>query len=298
MTKRFLLFLGIQFLLATANFASDPTFVFVGKYYVGDGPCWNPAPPCYTAREAAALVFGGLPGDYAISVSPNTTDPATITHTAWVDGFGDTRYLITPAAEDFKIGLFYLSDAFNPPVFSAFVHDHSDGPTHPCYPLAYSYINYVWRRDPPSGIDTHPPILTTDAHDIYLKDAPITFAVSATGICGDPTIELAVTCQAVTQDGKIIDKSGSCSAQISGNAVTISDAGRVGNIITIFAIATDACGNQAQANYIVHVLRPDHEPANEGVGNGVDGNTPGHLHNGGNDDSAFTPGNPGAKSKQ
>ncbi|MDI1337564.1 MAG: ice-binding family protein [Lacunisphaera sp.] len=37
--------------------------------------------------------------------------------------------------------------------------------------------------------------------------------------------------------------------------------------------------------------------ANEGVGNGVDGNTPGHLHNGGNDDPAFTPGNPGAKHK-
>jgi len=38
--------------------------------------------------------------------------------------------------------------------------------------------------------------------------------------------------------------------------------------------------------------------ANEGVGNGVDGNTPGHLHNGGNDDPAFTPGNPGAKNKK
>jgi hypothetical protein len=33
------------------------------------------------------------------------------------------------------------------------------------------------------------------------------------------------------------------------------------------------------------------------VGNGVDGNTPGHVHNGGNDDPAFSPGNPGAKNK-
>lgn len=33
---------------------------------------------------------------------------------------------------------------------------------------------------------------------------------------------------------------------------------------------------------------------NEGVGNGVDPNTPGHLHNGGNDDPGFSPGNPGA----
>ncbi len=34
---------------------------------------------------------------------------------------------------------------------------------------------------------------------------------------------------------------------------------------------------------------------NEGVGNGVDPDTPGHLHNGGNDDPGFSPGNPGAR---
>lgn len=34
--------------------------------------------------------------------------------------------------------------------------------------------------------------------------------------------------------------------------------------------------------------------ANEGVGNGVDGDTPGHAHNGGNDDPQFSPGSPGA----
>ncbi len=36
--------------------------------------------------------------------------------------------------------------------------------------------------------------------------------------------------------------------------------------------------------------------ANEGLGNGVDGDTPGHDNNGGNDDPAFSPGNPGASS--
>lgn len=35
--------------------------------------------------------------------------------------------------------------------------------------------------------------------------------------------------------------------------------------------------------------------ANEGLGNGVDGDTPGHDNNGGNDDPAFSPGNPGAR---
>ena len=36
---------------------------------------------------------------------------------------------------------------------------------------------------------------------------------------------------------------------------------------------------------------------NEGVGNGVDPNTPGALHNGNNDAPGYFPGNPGAKNK-
>lgn len=58
------------------------------------------------------------------------------------------------------------------------------------------------------------------------------------------------------------------------------------------AIVTN-CGNVSPPDK----PKPDKPKANEGVGNGVDGNTPGHDHNGGNDDPAFTPGNPGAKNK-
>jgi hypothetical protein len=43
---------------------------------------------------------------------------------------------------------------------------------------------------------------------------------------------------------------------------------------------------------------PKEEKDNEGIGNGEDGNTPGHDHNGGNDDAGCSPGKPGAKSKK
>ncbi len=61
--------------------------------------------------------------------------------------------------------------------------------------------------------------------------------------------------------------------------------------VTVTGALINDCGS-------VVVTPPNKPKANEGVGNGVDGNTPGHLHNGGNDDPAFTPGNPGAKNKK
>lgn len=60
--------------------------------------------------------------------------------------------------------------------------------------------------------------------------------------------------------------------------------------VTLTGTAVTFCGE-------VTLPKPTKIKANEGVGNGVDGNTPGHLHNGGNDDPAFSPGNPGAKHK-
>ncbi|MBC8549869.1 MAG: hypothetical protein H8D23_09470, partial [Candidatus Brocadiales bacterium] len=64
--------------------------------------------------------------------------------------------------------------------------------------------------------------------------------------------------------------------------------------------ATDECGNEGTGT-ATHVFEDgssdDKSHDNEGVGNGVDGNTPGHDHNGGNDDEDYGPGNPGAKHK-
>jgi len=61
--------------------------------------------------------------------------------------------------------------------------------------------------------------------------------------------------------------------------------------VTLTGSSTSLCGSGG-------TVSPSKSKANEGVGNGVDGNTPGHDHNGGNDDPAFSPGNPGAKHKQ
>jgi hypothetical protein len=142
-------------------------------------------------------------------------------------------------------------------------------------------------------IDTTAPVITTTAVDILPSDAPITFTVTATDACSVADLVLTYDCTAVNGAGKTISKLESCVVEIVGNEVTILDSGGVGTTITILANATDACGNSSSADITVTVLRP----ANEGVGNGVDGNTPGHDNNGGNDDPEFEPGNPGAKGK-
>lgn len=67
--------------------AANASWIFVGAWDVNDGPYWgnDPAPPIYTGREAAAMLFGGLPTDYAISTQG--TDPALIDFQSWVSGW-------------------------------------------------------------------------------------------------------------------------------------------------------------------------------------------------------------------
>ena len=142
--------------------------------------------------------------------------------------------------------------------------------------------------------DTTPPILTVPQDDgIYPSDAPITYTIQSSDDCGEVDLELTYNCQKEKKDGSLMSKMDSCVVDISGNQVTVIDSGGVGTIITISATATDECENSTSDEFVINVLRP----ANEGVGNGVDGNTPGHDNNGGNDDPGFEPGNPGAKSK-
>ncbi|MDO8539629.1 MAG: ice-binding family protein [Opitutaceae bacterium] len=91
----------------------------------------------------------------------------------------------------------------------------------------------------------------------------------------------------------------------TAEAATLTDSTFIGSILagtSITATRTSLAG-QALAKVAVtlegtHVSVCGNAKANEGVGNGVDGNTPGHDHNGGNDDPAFSPGNPGAKNKK
>lgn len=88
---------------------------------------------------------------------------------------------------------------------------------------------------------------------------------------------------------------------LAGTSITVTGGSFDGRALAAAAVtmtgaSVSVCGNVSPPDD--DKPKKDKKPkANEGVGNGVDGNTPGHLHNGGNDDPAFSPGNPGAKHK-
>ncbi|TDS83922.1 PEP-CTERM sorting domain-containing protein [Comamonas sp. JUb58] len=81
-----------QPLLALASFAvlaaSASAQTYVGSYRVQDGAAWDTNPQVYSAQEAAALLFGGAPTDYAISINPSISNPSTITHTGYYSPWG------------------------------------------------------------------------------------------------------------------------------------------------------------------------------------------------------------------
>src|SRR5438445_13111484 len=84
------LFLAVMLLLlvSVAQPAKADTLTFVGSYHVGAGPLWSiGTPQALSARQAAALLFGGVYTDYAISTNSNTVDPNTITYTGFYDRF-------------------------------------------------------------------------------------------------------------------------------------------------------------------------------------------------------------------
>ena len=139
-------------------------------------------------------------------------------------------------------------------------------------------------------IDAEDPKIACNTHDIVPSAAPETYTITADDNCGVANVKVTgYSSQKVNRNGKI--STGSCIAEFSGDYITITDSGGVGTIITISTEATDINGNVAASECVVNVLRP----ANEGVGNGVDDDTPGHDNNGGNDDPGTGPGNPGAK---
>ena len=81
---------------------------------------------------------------------------------------------------------------------------------------------------------------------------------------------------------------------LAGADITVTRGSLAGQVFAIGAVTLTG----AKVSVCGVVTPPAKPKANEGVGNGVDGNTPGHLHNGGNDDPAFSPGNPGASKKK
>jgi hypothetical protein len=128
--------MGAALAVALAGTASAaPTYV--GSWTVGDGPRWPTVPVAYTGQEAAALLFGGTPEDYAISTLG--TNPGLIDNMAWVSKWGGgcgafpCGFIV---AEDFEIstGGLYKTTGDT----SAYVNDWAVGAR---------FTNYAFRLD-------------------------------------------------------------------------------------------------------------------------------------------------------
>ncbi len=135
----------------SASAASATIYTFVGSWLVGDGPVWTSNPSVYSGQDAAAFLFGGAAGDYAISTIDN--DPLNIDHLAFLDGWGDTQYLSNPQSESYSLtnGTGY-NDPYGGPSYSAYVLDHTcfnrygNGGA-ACEGDGTQYRNYAFRAD-------------------------------------------------------------------------------------------------------------------------------------------------------
>ena len=134
------------FLLALLAMPLLAAPVLIGSFNVYDGPQWTTDPQVMNAQQVAAMLYGGSPSDYSISVSPST-----ITLTAWLDGWGDTTYLTTPAPQNYSLSS-EAGGGYNlAPSFSAWVCDHADCAAYgfpvnaPQSGSNFNYTNYVFR---------------------------------------------------------------------------------------------------------------------------------------------------------
>jgi PEP-CTERM motif len=147
--KKFLLSAVALCAVAVSGTANAATYTYVGQWFVSDGPNWTTNPVVYSGQDAAALLFGGVASDYAISTKGNNA--ALIDFKAFLDGWADTQYATTPASESFKLdtgGTGYNSAPGFGSSYSAYVQDHYSRGTGP--------INYAFRIDGVNGAVPEP----------------------------------------------------------------------------------------------------------------------------------------------
>ena len=138
----------IAVLLSSAFSSAHAVPMYVGSFNVYDGPVWTSNPQVMSAVDVAAMLFGGSPNDYMISI---INDINNITRTAYLDGWGDTQYLPNPAAENFSLSSLAGGGYNNFPAFSAWVCDHADCAAYG-FPVSagsqgLNYTNYVFREN-------------------------------------------------------------------------------------------------------------------------------------------------------
>lgn len=164
------------FLLAAFAASAASAQTYVGSFKVSDGPFWNqPTTPVYSALEAAALIFGGVPSDYAVSINPDTVDPSSITRTAHYDEYGIGACSVQPETDRIdQDPPGYQMPSTHGAARSAYVSDHS------C-----SGVNYVWRIFAPATPDA--PVVND------VGNAQLTLSWSAPTSMGFSIVKYTVT---------------------------------------------------------------------------------------------------------
>lgn len=128
-------------------------------------------------------------------------------------------------------------------------------------------------------------------------DAPISFTATAEDNCSVAVEITDYSCYKVKKDGSQQSKMESCVVSLSGDTITISDSGGVGDNIVWNIVAADQSGNETTAEGRVSVINPggSNGKGNNGVGNGEDPQPRGNPPI--NDGAGTSPGNPGNKKK-
>ena len=107
-------------------------------------------------------------------------------------------------------------------------------------------------------VDTTPPVIQSNAPaTIIPPDAPISFTASASDTCSPTRVNVvSFDCFMISGAGKRVDKTESCVVELSGDTITISDSGGVGDNILWTVSATDDDGNTTTETFTVTVENP------------------------------------------
>ncbi|QDS95495.1 hypothetical protein FF011L_42920 [Roseimaritima multifibrata] len=146
--RNFVLMCAVLAAVTCWSQAARAGMIYVGSWDVYASPLaesWNLSPPngplAYTGQEAAALIFGGSPGDYSISTID--INPLNINNMAWYDTIGIGESI---QAEDWNVkylGFYYgptsgYAGGFGVAASSALVKDNLVG---------HGRVNYAFRSD-------------------------------------------------------------------------------------------------------------------------------------------------------
>lgn len=139
--KRFVILTALLLACFACQLSALP--VYVGSWQVDQGPYWPTVPPAYTGQEAAALLFGGSPGNYLISTVSN--DPTMINFSNWVSTWGGACGGTFPCGTIVPENFVMTTNGFYqfPGDTSAYVLDWAQGP---------QYTNYAFLVPEPGSM--------------------------------------------------------------------------------------------------------------------------------------------------